>query len=885
MIKNYWGLADDVRVGIEWVPFEDQSKATIIEDVIEIGSISDYATYQDLNESLKITLSDDIGDNSIIRFNLSVWIGENQEYLSENIELNITTTNTILIGGFYNTDLILYPGNKYLLSGGLIFENASLIMMPGVTLEVESNSITWLDGNIGNVYAVGTKDLPITITPRNGVTNSLFTVNGMSQSRFEYCIFDRTSFQSSEVSYQNSDGAYVLDAIIKHCRFVNSTITTTDNGTMYGRYPYVSYSNIKQAGGGYYYDNRLYINYINDRGLWEYNNFMEGTHGSYRQYRNNYFSNFHTVIALNTLPGLSSRTPQESTQTMIGGFYGNTYTDFENVYIGTSSIEVLGEITLDALDNGASQGIFNFENAKLSPFEEAHGMVWKIEVNGINSFDNYITMFNNPIGVGSHEFKVYFNRAMDTSVDPIILYGPAYPYTSRSVSETGTWSSDGKVYTVNHDINIGAADGLNRFYIYGARDLDYFDIPHEFQRFNVLIQSAGSASLGWYATPGLGKIALTWEAPSAEEIDDALGYNMYRYQVDADGVESDPVKLNESLIIEDTDESTTGVYYSDFNVVEGQTYFYKYNILRTSFETTDYSSVVSTAPLTSTLGDSNGDFSVNVMDLVHDVDYILGNNPTPFIFLAGDVNADLAINVLDIVGTVDIILNPSTTSDSSVGSNRIQFYPSEAIGNANFTWEGNDLYVASDHTIGGIQLAFNTDFEYVLSEDLPTIEHLDYTQEDSKILMLYSFNNTMIASSKTKILTRIDASQEFDIEQAVVGTTTGAKLNATLNNGTLSTIDAPFQNNNLQFLNLFPNPTQGLVNLEYYLPNQMDQVVAKVYDMLGRLVHIQLLENRAGISKIPMELSRLKTGNYIVLITANKGGSIKNIANKKLIVK
>ena len=206
-------------------------------------------------------------------------------------------------------------------------------------------------------------------------------------------------------------------------------------------------------------------------------------------------------------------------------------------------------------------GIFNFENAKLSPFEEAHGMVWKIEVNGINSFDNYITMFNNPIGVGSHEFKVYFNRAMDTSVDPIILYGPAYPYTSRSVSETGTWSSDGKVYTVNHDINIGAADGLNRFYIYGARDLDYFDIPHEFQRFNVLIQSAGSASLGWYATPGLGKIALTWEAPSAEEIDDALGYNMYRYQVDADGVESEPVKLNESLIIEDTDESTTGVYY------------------------------------------------------------------------------------------------------------------------------------------------------------------------------------------------------------------------------------------------------------------------------------------------------------------------------------
>jgi hypothetical protein len=42
---------------------------------------------------------------------------------------------------------------------------------------------------------------------------------------------------------------------------------------------------------------------------------------------------------------------------------------------------------------------------------------------------------------------------------------------------------------------------------------------------------------------------------------------------------------------------------------------------------------------------------------VQSVDYILGNNPTPFIFKAADVNADNAINVLDIVG-LDIILRP-----------------------------------------------------------------------------------------------------------------------------------------------------------------------------------------------------------------------------------
>ena len=55
IIKNYWGPTDDVRVGIEFAEFEDQTKATIIESEIQIGSISAYATLQDLEESIKNT--------------------------------------------------------------------------------------------------------------------------------------------------------------------------------------------------------------------------------------------------------------------------------------------------------------------------------------------------------------------------------------------------------------------------------------------------------------------------------------------------------------------------------------------------------------------------------------------------------------------------------------------------------------------------------------------------------------------------------------------------------------------------------------------------------------------------------------------------------------
>ena len=573
--------------------------------------------------------------------------------------------------------------------------------------------------------------------------------------------------------------------------------------------------------------------------------------------------------------------------TLGGRSYGQNTVFQPALYLGSSDSEIIDNQTHHYLGNNNPfssyivQVVFEFSQTPVVPFEGAHGIVWKVEVNGFDAQDEYALL--DPIGVGTHEFKIYFNREMDTSVDPQISYGVTIPYNQKIITEEGTWSEDGKIYTVSHEVNIGAADGINRIRVQGARDLDYFDIPVEKIRFNMLVQSAGSASSGFFAAGGLGKIDLEWVAPSADELDDVLGYNMYRYQIDEDGNESEPEKLNEALIIEDTDESTTGVYFTDYDVVEGQTYFYKYKILRTSFEETDYSNTVSSAPLTSTLGDSNGDFDVNVLDLVHDVDYILGNNPEPFIFVAGDVNADNTINVLDIVGTVDIILN-GDDGDSSSGSLDINFYPSEPIGYADFSWDGNDLYVESMHSIGGLQLAFDADFEYVL-HNLPGVERLDYTQDESKVLMLYSFNNTAIASTRTKLLTRLDSTKEIDIDLAVAGTTTGAKLTPRFKGGELDGIDSPFQSNGLEFLKLFPNPSNGEITLEYYLPKNMDGAVAKVYDMVGRLVWIQAIEREEGMQQANLNLNSLQKGNYVVIISAGNNSGEQLINHKLLILK
>ena len=100
LIKNYWGPTDDLRVGIEFAEFEDQTKATIIESEIQIGSISAYASLQNLQESLKITIANDVVNNVDISFRLRVWSGPDQEYISDPVEFIINVKNSILLYGF-----------------------------------------------------------------------------------------------------------------------------------------------------------------------------------------------------------------------------------------------------------------------------------------------------------------------------------------------------------------------------------------------------------------------------------------------------------------------------------------------------------------------------------------------------------------------------------------------------------------------------------------------------------------------------------------------------------------------------------------------------------------------------------------------------------------
>ena len=64
-----------------------------------------------------------------------------------------------------------------------------------------------------------------------------------------------------------------------------------------------------------------------------------------------------------------------------------------------------------------------------------------------------------------------------------------------------------------------------------------------------------------------------------------------------------------------------------------------------------------------TLGDSNCDGVVNIVDVVTTVNYLIGNNPQPFCFDNADINGDGIINVIDAVGTINIIIGGTKSSN------------------------------------------------------------------------------------------------------------------------------------------------------------------------------------------------------------------------------
>lgn len=680
IVRNSWGKAKNIKLSIELGENEDPQIVELIKKEADFGAeLSAYGKGKSA-EPLRIKINDKCADNRHIRLVIKGTCDGMQGEFTQ--EITLTVENGVEIGGVIKKDMTLYPNVHYIVTKNLaIPEGVTLTIKPGTKLEFKG---TYFE-NRGTINAAGKPDSLIVlegIDNKNIIGGAYINLSGFSYTELKKSHIEDFQGNFNNVIIDNNDifqTPYLENNKNNGCNIYNNTIFSTRDGRF-------EKSNIINNYAWFDNDGLIGLNQFNSSNIW---------------------NTEHVGIILNT----------------------TVYTTDTPNYFGSSKEATVRKSILDIYNNyGTTE--YDLSNMLTRPNAEAHGVVWKVVVDGYDAQDEFDML--PPLGVGKHKFEVYFNRPMRTSVTPMVAMGVRPPYTQIPIAEEGTWSADSTVYTTYLTITgKTGADGLNRIYVDGAKDNEGFEIPYENTRFNVNVQAAGSLSTGFMGEAGLGKVTLSWNDVQ-NSFDDFLGYNLYRYTD-----KGDTIKVNKQLLDNETLE------YVDYDVVPGTTYYYQYKVITTDLKETDPSNVVAVTPMTSTLGDANGSGKVDVADVITTVNYASGQEPKPFIFEAADVNTDLQIDILDVVGIIRTILNPNADVSSM------------AMATATYTVENGIVYVDSPVDLAGVQIQIATEkgSEVTATGEMEGFEQASSWLSDNDFLFLaYSMSGKTLAAGKHAIL-------------------------------------------------------------------------------------------------------------------------------------
>ncbi len=705
-LRNDWGNATNILISIALADNEDPEIVEFITQEADFGAnLSSYGKAKATN-SLRLKIADNAADMRHISLVLSATCDNSEESFIQDITLQVD--NGEELGGVILEDMTLYPDKHYIVTKSIgIPEGVTLTILPGTRLEFGPMINISSEGKL---IANGLPDQPIIFSNRfgygywGGIRANNYT------DTISYCIL-----QYYSMGYVNHN-LYIKDCII------NPGDNSNDIYLLRGGGCYNLFMNSGNTGIQLYWITSKY-NHNN------FVNFQSTSTASNWNYSNLSHSNV-----------INSGKVVNNSLFLVGQDNGMTIDHADDPsWLSSSNKEVLRPYIYDS--NNPYVDCFttvDLSNMPTRPIREAHGIVWKVVVDGYDSQDEFDLL--PPLGVGKHKFEVYFNRDdMDTTATPTVAMGVRPPYTSIPIAEDSFWSVKDSVDVYTAYLTITGktnADGLNRIYVEGAKDYDYFEVPYENSRFNVLVQAAGSLATGFAAEPGLGKVDLTWNNEN-NDMEDAMGYNVYRYQMVNDSTAGDTVRINEVML--DVDAET----YTDYDVTPGETYYYFYKVMSTDLKEYDISNVVAATPLTSIKGDANGSMRVDVADIVSIIAYLSQQQPQPFIYEAADVNEDGNINILDIVGVINIIAHPEVNAAPSIMSGAV------------YTIEDGILYVNSPVALGGVQVMVNAPE----GTEVKTLEALDAMErmwiqmdENTRLLLAYSMTGKTIPAGKTALL-------------------------------------------------------------------------------------------------------------------------------------
>ncbi|MEI7980606.1 MAG: S8 family serine peptidase [Bacteroidota bacterium] len=838
-VRNTGGQADSVRIGIRFREFEDTTTAQILTSQVYVGDIGAYATSTNQWIPLKIHINPNVANDRDIVFQAFSWYKDAPDSTFQNITL--TVENGQELQGMLGDTLVLTAEKSWHVTGSFkITPTGVLIIEAGTHLEIKSKIV-----NDGKIIAIGKPD-------------SLINIEGTRILGGEYAGFLDLNYVDLNLNYYEPP----TGAIEKQILLIKKSKITL-NG-WYGVYNCTG--EISESILSNWMVSRIYFQMNNDLAIKNCNILnmpqnIASTNGMF--FENNNFNNTGTFMT--SFTNVVSFTMPNNIISLRGSqaLVANTgYFQYETgQYWGTSdSIKIENKIYDFMEDASLSRVIFS--PYLKQPFDSCHGLVWKILVNSKDAQDEYV----DPVGMGSQRFNVFFNREMDTTFKPQLNFGIRYPYIQQSITDSGRWDSTHRIWTAYKNIQLYTGDGINRLRVSGAKDLEGWEIPIEDQRFEFLINAAGSASTSFIAQAGIGKVYLEWNNSG---IADLLGFNMYRFKNITDTTYSIPVMINTSLITDTT--------YTDFAVNPGEHYWYYYKVVNTDFRESDSSNFVNAIPYNAAMGDANGDESVNVLDITALIAFMLGQNPQPFLFDAADVNDDNAINILDVIGVVNIITGKMKSISTTIETNPVA---------AQIKLEEDRIVLQSEGQIASMQFELAGEaLENIKLSEPPAGFELAYGIVKGKLLgILYTSSNKNLPEGSIPMV-------------KISGTKSSLEWGAILagdNQGRIVPVlkEAPAEQPKEQlFLQAYPNPFYQSVTINFSLPEEA-QTMIKIFNLRGRLVNVltnkELQEGMHWIDWNGASLSNrpLPSGIYICKLEAKtKAGETFNKEIKVIYVK
>lgn len=840
-LRTTWGATNDITIWLTLDEFENPDIVTFLDtESVNFGwSLSAYAKSKSQNP-VRFTINPDCVDGRYINMELHATSSNAQAEMV--YPFTIQVENGVELCGLITDTITLYPNVHYIVTSQLgLTENALMIIKPGTTLKFKNDVRL---SNVGRIYAVGTPDSLITFT-KGDLDQNWGGLKLNTYDTLAYCVIEHAHNISNLVGFDAIEGSgfynvynastehfayyypctYIVNSIIQNnedfgCKCVN----LENSNVFYNSFaPNKDFENLVYSRN-FDFSSPETSNHQKNNLIHNISEYMVSPVGSGFYLNSNYWME---GISL----GVQSNTPSE-------------YNLIGHLYLGSSREDIVRPHIYDFEYPGSNSFCrINLNNMATEPVFDAHGIVWKVVVNGYDAQDEFEQL--PPLGCGRHQFDVYFNRPMDTLVTPMLALGVRPPYTQHSIAEDSHWNEEGTIFTAYLTINgTTATDGLNRIYVAGAKDNEHFEIPYENLRFNVQVSAAGSLSAEFMATPGLGKVDLEWNNNEVD-FEDFLGYNMYRYTiVDTLGTHSDTLMLNTELI-QDT-------LFTDYDVLPGQRYYYYYKVLRTNLTEGVASRVVTTVPLTATMGDANGSMAVDVADVVSIVSYLTNGNPQPFIFEAADVNADGNIDILDIVGVINIIMNRGELPDAL------------PVATAYYSIENGYLFVDTPVELGGVQFVLNgIDSQNIeVLQALEGFEQVKADVSDGTLFMAYSMSGKRLPAGKHALL-RIG---EGTIGSVALSDPEGHNVLAILSGTGVE------EHETLFLEQPYPNPFNGNLTIPFIIGDERaNNVVFTITNMMGQTVSVIELGSRTrGEYKYEWKpAASMSTGIYTVSLQVN----------------